>query len=334
MTADSAAVSSVRPGAGRHVLVTGGAGFIGSHLVDLLIERGFRVTVLDNLSTGDRSFVNPAAAFVAGDVRDESCLTPIFAGGVDAVCHIAGQASIRLSYLNPADDLNVNTLGTINILRQCTAHGVPRLLFASSMTIYGSPAHTPTPEDAPPDPVSYYGITKYAAERYVHLTAARTDLPAPLAVTSFRMFNVYGVRQSLTNAYQGVFAIFIGRVLRGEPIVIHSDGEQSRDFVHVRDVARAWADALDQPAAHGQVINLGSGRDTPINRLCDLVLESFGHTRESYPVHYHPAQPGDIRRSAADVTRARALLGWEPRVPFEDGMRETIAWAKEKSSRK
>lgn len=312
----------------HRILVTGGAGFIGSHLVDLLVSRGHAVTVLDNLSTGSRAYVHPAAEFIDGDVRHEADLAPIFERGVDVVCHIAGQASIRLSYLNPTDDLNVNTLGTINILRQMTAHRVPRLLFASSMTIYGNPVSAPTPETAPPDPVSYYGITKYAAERYVHLTAARKDLDFAFAPTSFRMFNVYGVRQSLTNAYQGVFAIFMGNVLRGEAIHIHSDGEQSRDFVHVSDVARAWADAIDQPATHNQVINLGSGRDTSINRLCDLVLENFGHTRQSYDVRYHPAQPGDIRRSAADVRKAADLMGWTPSVAFEDGMRETIAWAR------
>jgi nucleoside-diphosphate-sugar epimerase len=124
-----------------------------------------------------------------------------------------------------------------------------------------------------------------------------------------------------------VFAIFMGNVLRGEPITIHSDGEQSRDFVHVSDVARAWADAIDNPTAYDQVINLGSGRDTSINRLADLVLENFGHTRQTYPVRYHPAQPGDIRRSVADVRKAAALLGWTPSIAFEDGMRETIAWA-------
>src|SRR5690606_5194405 len=136
--------------------------------------------------------------------------------------------------------------------------------------------------------------------RYVHLAAARRDLGFDFNVTSLRMFNVYGERQSLTNAYQGVFAIFIGNVLRGEPIKIHGDGEQSRDFVHIRDVARAWVDAIDTPATYGQVINIGTGKPTSVNQLCDTVLAAFGHSRASYPVEQHPAQPGDVRRSAAD----------------------------------
>lgn len=313
----------------KRVLVTGGAGFIGSHITDLLIERGYEVVVLDNETTGTRAFVNEKAEFIVGDVRNEADLAPIFEKGVDVVVHIAGQASIRLSFSDPTADLNVNTTGTVNVLQQCIKHKVPRLLFASSMTIYGTPEVVPTPEDTIPNPVSYYAVTKYAAERYVHITANRKDVEHDFNVTSFRMFNVYGPRQSLTNAYQGVLAIFVGRVMREEPIIIHSDGEQARDFVHVSDVARAWVDAIDTPETYGQVMNIGTGNPTSVNQLCDLVLQSFNHTRESYDVSYHEAQPGDIRVSAADISRAKALLGWEPKIPFDKGMLETIQWARE-----
>ncbi|MEO8396247.1 MAG: SDR family NAD(P)-dependent oxidoreductase [Chloroflexota bacterium] len=312
----------------RRILVTGGAGFIGSHITAELIKRGFAVVVIDNESTGKRANVPPAAQYVAGDVRNPDDLAPIFAEGVDAVLHIAGQASIRLSFSDPTADLNVNTLGTINVIQQCLAHRAPRLIFASSMTIYGNTGIVPTPETTAPDPVSYYAVTKYAAERYVHVTAQRRDLGFDFNVTSLRMFNVYGAGQSLSNAYQGVFAIFIGNVLRGEPIRIHSDGEQSRDFVHVDDVTRAWVDAIDNPSSYGQVINIGTGRPTSVNRLVDVVLSAFGHTRATYPVEYHPAQPGDMRRSAAEISRATALLGWSPQVDLDDGMRATIEWAR------
>jgi UDP-glucose 4-epimerase len=312
----------------KRILVTGGAGFIGSHIVDLLIETGYDVVVIDNLSGGSKSNLNPAAEFIQGDVRDETCLQPVFDTGIDVVMHIAGQASIRLSFMDPAEDLSVNTLGTINIIKQCIAHKTPRLLFASSMTIYGTPDAIPTPEETAPAPLSYYAVTKYAAERYVHIASERKDLDFNFNATSFRMFNVYGPRQSLTNAYQGVFAIFLGNVLRDEPINIHSDGEQSRDFIHVTDVARAWVAAIDNPNAYNQVMNLGTGQPTTVNQLCDLVLDSFGHTRQTHPVITHPAQPGDIRASAADVHRAKSLLGWEPQVIFDNGMRETIEWAK------
>jgi len=312
----------------KRILVTGGAGFIGGHIVELLIARGDQVVVLDNESTGKRENVHPNAQYIRGDVRSESDLTPIFEAGLDTVLHIAGQASIRLSFQDPGNDLAVNTLGTINVLRQCAAHRVSRLLFASSMTIYGDPSVVPTPEETPANPVSNYAVTKYAAERYVHIMAQRRDLDFPFKVTSFRMFNVYGPRQSLTNAYQGVLAIFIGNALRSEPITIHSDGEQSRDFVHISDVARAWVDAIDHPATFGQVINLGTGIPSSVNLLCDLVLDAFGQTRATYPIHHRPAQPGDLRRSAADVSRAKALLDWTPQMTFSQGMRETIEWAR------
>ncbi len=310
------------------ILITGGAGFIGGHIAEQLLARGFEVIALDNLKTGSRTNVPDGAAFIEGDVCDAEVLKSIFQRGISAVLHIAGQASIRLSFADPAADLNVNTLGTIRVLQACLEHRVPRLLFASSMTIYGANPVTPTPETAPPDPVSYYAVTKYAAERYVHATALRPDLGFDFNVTSFRMFNVYGPRQSLTNAYQGVFAIFVGNVLRGEPIRIYSDGEQARDFVFISDVARAWIDALDNPASYGQVINLGTGQPTSVNKLCDLVLQAFGHTRATYPVEYHAAHAGDMRVSAAEISQAREVLGWSPRVAVEQGMAETIEWAR------
>lgn len=310
------------------ILVTGGAGFIGSHIVDLLIQQGHKVTVVDNESSGKREQVHPQATYVRGDVRDEALLESVFAQGFDAVLHIAGQASIRLSFNDPANDLTVNTQGTINVIQQCIRQRVPRLIFASSMTVYGDTVQVPTPESAAVNPLSNYAVTKYAAERYVHIAAGRRDLDFDFNVTSMRMFNVYGERQSLTNAYQGVFAIFIGRVLRGEPILIHADGEQSRDFVHVSDIARAWVSAIDNPASFGKVINLGTGQATSVNQLCDLVLTAFGHTRDSYPVEYHPAQPGDMRTSAANIEQAQTLLNWQPAVNVDEGMPATIAWAK------
>jgi UDP-glucose 4-epimerase len=312
----------------KRALVTGGAGFIGSHLVDTLLTRGYAVVVLDNESTGSRSNVHRDATFVHGDVRDDTTVRRTFELGIDLVCHVAGQASIKLSYDDPGADLGVNVNGTLNVLKSCVTFDVPRLLYASSMTVYGNPTLIPTPETAPLQPVSYYGITKLAAEQYVHLCAGRTDLGSPFRVTSLRMFNVYGPRQSLSNPYQGVLAIFLGNLLRNEPITICSDGEQSRDFVHVSDVVRAWADAIDNPATFGRVLNVGSGAPTSINRLCDTVLAQHGYNRDSYRVQYAPAQQGDIRGSAADITAITEALDWQPRVSLEAGMEETVRWAR------
>lgn len=313
------------------VLVTGGAGFIGSHLSDRLLADGFDVTVLDNLATGLRDNVSADAAFVEGDVGDRAVVDEVFAGGqFDAVFHIAGQASIRLSFSEPEVDLRTNVVGTVNVLRGCLDTGVRRLVYASSMTAYGEPDQVPTPEAAPCVPVSYYGVTKYAAERYVHVTGARPD--ADLHVTSLRMFNVYGPRQSITNPYQGVLAIFTGNVLRGEPMTIHGDGQQTRDFVYIDDVVDAWSCVLDDPDTRGRVLNVGSGRETSITELRDAVLAAFGESPESWEIRREPSQLGDQRRSAADIGAMRAL-GWSPKVSIHDGVSRTVAWADDRGAR-
>ena len=311
----------------RRVLVTGGAGFIGSHLADRLLADGFAVTVLDNLTTGVRERVPAAASFVEGDVADGELVADVFANErFDSVFHVAGQASIKLSFARPETDLATNVLGTVNVLHGCIESGVPRLLHASSMTVYGEPDRIPTPEDVPCVPVSYYGVTKYAAERYVQIAGDRHDLD--LAVTSLRMFNVFGPRQSITNPYQGVLAIFIGNVLRGDPITIHGDGLQTRDFVFVGDVVDAWMRVLDAPNAVGAVLNVGSGRETSVNELADAVLHTCGESRSTWEVRFEDAQLGDQRRAAAD-TRALERLGWTSTTSIGEGMAQTMSWARE-----
>jgi UDP-glucose 4-epimerase len=309
------------------VLVTGGAGFIGSHLAERLLNDGHQVVVLDNEATGRRENVPESARYIKGDVSCLGELEPAFTGGMDAVCHIAGQVSLIRSFTDPATDLRTNVVGTLNVLQLCLKYRVPRLLYASSMQAYGATDVVPTPEDTPCRPASYYGITKYAAERYVHTTAERADLDFEFRVTSFRMYNVYGPRQALDNPYQGVLGIFLGNLLRGEPLTIFGDGEQSRDFVYVGDVVDAWAGALENGASHGGVFNLGSGRQTSINELADLALACFGRTRGNHDVRYAPGRPGELRRVAADTMRTRAVLGWQPRVSFADGLAATARWA-------
>jgi len=301
------------------IVVTGGAGFIGGHLADALVLRGDEVVVVDDLSTGSREHVPEGAELVVQDVAKG--LGETFAGA-DAVLHVAGQASIFKSFDNPEGDLRTNVLGTINVIEACVAHRVERLVFAGSMTAYGEPERVPTPEDEPCIPVSYYGVTKYAAERYVHASA-----PRGLAVTTLRMFNVYGERQSLTNPYQGVLAIFLGNVLRGEPITIHSDGLQTRDFVYVGDVVDAWLRVLDDETTHGRVFNVGSGRETSVAELARAVVAAAGQDPDAWEIRSGEAQAGDIRRSAADVGALRAATGWEAATSLDEGLRRTAAWA-------
>jgi UDP-glucose 4-epimerase len=311
-----------------HIVVTGGAGFIGSHMVPRLLGDGHEVTVIDNLATGLREHVPDEARFVQGDVSQLKDLEPVFAGGVDAVFHIAGQVSLIRSYSDPFIDLRTNVQGTVNVLQMCLRYRVPRLQYASSMTVYGGDAPLPTKEDAACEPASYYGITKHAAERYVHATAARSDLDFDFQATSFRMYNVYGPRQALDNPYQGVLGIFLGNMLRGEPITIFGDGEQSRDFIYISDIVDGWVAALENPSTYGKAINLGSGKRLAINRVADAVLTAFDRTREDCPVTYARGRPGEQRHVEADNSRARELLGWSPRVSFEQGLEETVRWAK------
>ena len=281
--------------------------------------------MLDNLSTGVRERVPPEATFVEGDVGDQALVDEVFAAeAFAAVFHIAGQASIRISFANPEVDLRTNVVGTVNVLRGCIETGVRRLVNASSMTAYGEPDVIPTPEDVACVPVSYYGVTKYAAERYVHVTGARRDVD--LAVTSLRMFNVYGPRQSIDNPYQGVLAIFMGNVLRREPITIHGDGLQTRDFVFVDDVVDAWMRVLDSSETAGAVLNVGSGHETSVNELADAVLAAFGESRDSWEIRREDVQLGDQRRAAADIA-AISALGWSPTMPLTSGIARTVEWA-------
>lgn len=308
------------------VLVTGGAGFIGIHLTRRLLADGHDVIVIDNESNGELSLVPDGAKAVRGDVTKPEDLEATFAQGIDAVCHIAGQVSIIKAFSDPVADLRTNTEGTVQVLKLCVKHKVPRLLYASSMTLYGNAAKVPTVETEPCVPDAYYGITKLAAERYVHSTGERPDLGFDFSVTSLRMFSVYGPGQSYNNPYQGVLGIFSGNVLRGEPITIFGDGEQTRDFIFVEDIVDGWARALTTPDAKGQVINLGGGRATSINQLAKAVVNAFG--RPDHEIRHLPARAGEQRAVQADIGKAKQILGWEPKTSFEEGLRKTVEWAR------
>jgi len=290
---------------------------------------GYAVRVVDNESTGSRDNVPPAAEYFLGDVRNAANLESAFDGGADLVCHVAGQASTIRSFDNPLEDLDVNLVGTVNVLKECLRHRVPRLLYASSMTVYGTSASLPCVESDLPSPVSYYGISKYAAERFVHATAARNDLDFQFATTAFRMFNVYGDRQSLDNPYQGVMAIFIARILRGEPIDIFGDGEQSRDFIHVDDVVDAWTKSIDNRSTWSRSFNLGSGTRISMNELVGVLLAAAGKEREDYDIRRSAERPGDQKHMQADTHMLRESLQWKPSVDLETGLRRTLQWAEE-----
>jgi UDP-glucose 4-epimerase len=289
-------------------VVTGGAGFIGSHVVDALLARGDEVTVIDDLSTGRREFVNEAATLVVHD------LTEPFEVDADVVYHLAAQADVGTSMERPGFDAAVNVVGTVNALEAARAAGA-RLVFSSTGgAIYGE-VERPAAEDAEPRPVSAYGIAKLAAETYV---AGWNRIHGSGHVV-LRFANVYGPRQS--GALEGgVVSIFMERLARGEETLVYGDGEQSRDFVYVGDVVAAVLAAAE--AEGGGTFNIGTGIETTVNDLHGLCARTVGVDAE--PRHL-AARAGDARRSVLDITRAEQELGWRPQVPLDDGLRRT--WA-------
>ncbi|MGE5832790.1 MAG: NAD-dependent epimerase/dehydratase family protein, partial [Methanomicrobiales archaeon] len=255
----------------RHLLVTGGAGFIGSHLARRCLSLGHEVTVIDNLATGQRGNVPPGAAFIEGDISDEATLDRIPPGRIDAVLHLAAQSSGEISDERPDLDLRVNTLGTLLLLSFCRRRGIPRFLYASSMAVYGDPPRNPVSEEVPCHPLSFYGISKRASELYIDHFGR-----AGLATTCFRMFSVYGPGQDLSNLKQGMVSIFLAYLLEGKPIHVKGSGDRFRDFVYIDDVVEAWIRALDQPATYGKVYNLATGVRTLVRELVREEIRAFG----------------------------------------------------------
>ncbi|MBC7219312.1 MAG: SDR family oxidoreductase [Hadesarchaea archaeon] len=300
------------------VLVTGGAGFIGSHLVDALLARGHSVTVLDNFSTGSKENIahhldNRNFSLVRGDVRDQTAVRRSLEGA-DAVVHLAALISVPLSMKEPALVHEVNVEGTLNLLRASLEAGITRFVFASSCAVYGEAEKLPIKEETTPQPLSPYASSKLEAEMACRAFYEANALP----VVSLRYFNVYGPRQS-GGDYAGVMLKFIERLRENQPPVIYGDGNQTRDFIYVTDVVGATLLALEKPGVGGETINVGTMRRTSINELCELFLRLTG--RSKLRPRYEEARPGDIRHSQADISKARELLGFRPKVSLESGVK-------------
>jgi len=298
------------------ILVTGGAGFIGSHVVDVFVGAGHDVTVVDNLATGSPVWVNPQARLDVADLRSAR-LTDVFAAArPEVVVHLAAQAAVGRSVTDPVFDASVNVLGGLNLLDCCRRFGVGRIIYSSSGGAgYGDTDVLPTPEEHPSRPASPYGITKVAMEQYV---AAWQSIHG-ISGISLRYANIYGPRQN-PQGEAGVVAIFVSRMLAGEPPVINGDGEQTRDYVYVEDVAAANLSALERPHVTGG-INIGTGIETTVNDLYARLRQAAG----TAPAAVHgPARPGEQRRSCLAAARAADRLGWTPRVPLEEGLARTL----------
>ena len=299
-----------------HVVVTGGAGFIGAHSVRALLEAGHRVTALDDLSHGKREALPQAADLLVMDVRSPQLSAEMQRLRPDAVLHLAAQMDVRQSVADPMHDASVNVLGTVNVLAAARRAGAGRFVFASSGgAVYGEQDAFPAPEEHARRPASPYGVSKLCGEEYAEL--ARRD---GLSTMSLRYANVYGPGQDPMGE-AGVVAIFLHKMLRGGAPVINGDGKQTRDFVYVEDVARANLLALTSQAAGA--LNVGTGVETSVNELARILAQAVGHGK---PIAHGPAAPGEQRRSSVDPRAARAQLGWEPNVALEEGLRRTADW--------
>ena len=344
----------------KRVLITGGAGFIGSHLADELLEHGYSVRALDNLvdqvheDGGRPGYLADDVELLVGDARDREELGEALRG-VDCVVHLAARVGVGQSMYEIAEYCSANTSATGVLLETLLDHPIEKLVVASSMSVYGEGLYqdaagnpvvphertrdvlesgrwdprasdgealtpVPTPETKPPALSSVYALTKYDQERLCLIFGAAYGVPT----VALRFFNVYGPRQALSNPYTGVLAIFASRLLNDRRPLVYEDGAQRRDFVSVKDIARACRLALERDGANGQVINVGSGRSVSVTEIADKLATQLGKTIE--PELTGKARVGDIRHCFADVTRARELLGFEAQVDLEDGMHELAAW--------
>ena len=302
----------------KKVTVTGGAGFIGSHLAELLVSRGYHVIIIDDLSTGKKENIadltrKDNVRFIQGSILDLHLLQESFRG-VDLVFHQAALTSVPRSIEDPVSTNEVNIAGTLNVLLAARDNNVKKVIFASSSSVYGDTPTLPKVEDMTPHPQSPYALTKLVGEYYCHIFHQIYDLPT----ICLRYFNVYGPRQDADSPYAAVIPIFITRVSQDKPPIIYGDGEQSRDFTFVKDVIQANIIGAESDACG--VFNIGRGENSTINDLAKTVTRII---EKDLKPEYQPPRPGDVKHSLGDISRARAI-GYEPQYSFDNGLKETI----------
>jgi len=303
------------------VLVTGGAGFIGSNLTEALLKKGHRVRVLDNFSTGkqqnlvfDRTY--PSLEIVDGDIRDIATCQAA-AKGMDYVFHQAALPSVQRSVEDPLTTHNVNGNGTLNILLSARDAGVKRVIYASSSSIYGDTPTLPKKEEMPPNPLSPYALQKYIGEQYARLFYQLYGLET----VSLRYFNIFGPKQDPASIYSAVIPKFINTLLRGETPVVFGDGEQSRDFTYIDNVVHANLLAMSAGRLQGDVINIACGKRTSLNQLLDILKTALGSNVS--PVYKEPRK-GDVKHSLAEISKGKQLMGYDPQVDIETGLKRTL----------
>jgi UDP-glucose 4-epimerase len=309
------------------ILITGGAGFIASHVADAYVAAGHDVAILDNLSRGSRNNVNAKARFYHGDIQDAQFMESVFQKErPEVINHHAAQMDVRRGVREPLFDASVNILGSLNILQCAVAHGIRRIIYVSTAgAAYGEPKQVPVPEDYPINPITPYGITKHTVEHYLFTYGVLYGLNYVV----LRYGNVYGPRQS-SEGEAGVFAIFCEQMLAGTQSVIYGDGTKIRDYVYIDDVAQANLAAIQR--GDGEIFNIASGEETTDQEVFDLVRELLGKT-DVHP-RYMPRRPGEIDRICLEIGKAKRLLNWTPEVSLRQGAGETIKYFQEAAKHK
>ena len=307
-------------------LITGGAGFIGSHLVDRLLNDGLRVTVIDNLDTGRLENIAQHQGkeefhFIKGDIRDPDLINEMMRD-VDVVFHEAALASVTLSVENPIVTNHINVAGTLNVLKASLDFNVKRFIYASSAAVYGVSSSPKKKEDMILNPTSPYGVSKLAAENYVKIFHEIYGLET----VSLRYFNVYGPRQSfnIQSAYGGVVTLFTNRLVRNMPLTIYGDGEQTRDFVYIQDVVEANTLTLNSKNAVGEAFNIGTGTRVSVNHVAEILKEITN--RKKLKNIYADPRPNNIKHGYADISKAKRILGYNPEFPIKKGLTELVEW--------
>lgn len=303
----------------KKILVTGGAGFIGSHCVDALLARGEKVTVLDIVPEVDAVRLAPVRdriQYIEGDIRDREVLETIMTEHTH-VLHLAAVVSVPISIKDPLRSHDTNVTGTLNVLDAATQHSISRVVYASSAAVYGDTKEIPTPESVPPNPLSPYGLHKLMNEEYAHLYHKLYGL----STCGLRFFNVYGSRQDPTSPYSGVISLFMKRVAAGEDLAVYGDGTATRDFVHVSDIVMACLAALDTNVAAGEVFNVGSGSMVSINELITAVGQA---TKTTITPQYQAPRTGDILHSGANIDRVKQTFQFAPKTGLVDGLCEIM----------
>lgn len=302
-------------------LVTGGAGFIGSHLARRLLSEGWKVHIIDNLSTGFKDNVPPKAGFTLLDLSKDDFVKDLPKDNFDAVFHLAGQSSGEISFDDPVYDLKTNCLSTLLLLDWCYKNKINRFIYTSSMSIYGEQEIQPVKEGALPEPKSFYAVGKLASEKYVNIYAAKG-----LNTTSLRLFNVYGPGQNMGNLRQGMVSIYMGYIAKGEEILVKGDAQRYRDFIYIDDVIDAYMSCLDNDRTFGKTYNIATGIKTHVSDLISAELKAFGYDPLKYPVRFSGSTPGDTFGIFADITAIKEDTNWSPKVSLPTGLKKMKEW--------